>query len=172
MLPLPCGFHLPEAGCSFSGNVLLHRLPCGQDIMVGLEFQYAGQDHVKKILGTDFLHLLRRQYFRFAFEHIFSSCSFLFCKNRKNQPFCLFAKRLIHSYRERQKFLFLSFPASIFAACKRRCFLAKIVCILIFFLSVYMIGANPCLSCSDGDSSSPLARVISGKLFKNCSALR
>ena len=61
-----------------------------QDIMVGKEFDRAGQDHVEEVLGADFLRLLRRQYFRFSLEH-FSSLP-PFCKGRgryiKNQPFC------------------------------------------------------------------------------------
>ena len=42
------------------------------DIVVGEKFDCAGQDTVKKVLCTNFFHLLRRQNFWFAFQH-FSS---------------------------------------------------------------------------------------------------
>ena len=46
-----------------------------ENIMIREKFYSAGQDHIKEILGAEFLGLLRRQYLWFSLEHIASFCS-------------------------------------------------------------------------------------------------
>ena len=56
-----------------AGRILPHRpdaaIGVAHNIVVCVKFHSAGGDAVKEILGADFLHLLRRVYPWFSFEH-------------------------------------------------------------------------------------------------------